>query len=171
MKLLLTVLLLATLTPAQQKPAAEPAPQIDQLLWMVGDWQTTEKSDAGDLLVHLSAHKSENQQAILYYVWFEKDGKITPQYNGMYYWHPGEKTFKVLQVDSHGAVGEGTYEQTGNRVTQLVKTVSDKGSMELKSEWEIRPREFHFVAQFRTEGKTDWAPALDITYTRMESKK
>ncbi len=75
---------------AQQAAAKEELPKIEQLQWMVGEWQTHED----DLLVRMSVRKSENGQAILYKVWFEQDGKSTQQYNGMYYWHPGEKTFK-----------------------------------------------------------------------------
>jgi hypothetical protein len=162
------IVLLSLCALAQQVPTAQEPPKIDQLLWMVGEWKTVEHDNGKDLLVRMSVKKSENGQALLFYVWFEADGKVTPKYNGMYYWDPGAKTYKLLQVSNDGTVGEGTYEQTGNRVQQLVKTTSDKGSMEVKSEWEIRPREFHFVALFRPDGKTEWAPAVDATYTRMD---
>ena len=155
------LLLLATFASAQQES------KVRDLQWMIGEWRAVEKSDGNETIVHMKVHEAENHQAILYDVWFEEKGQRTPQYTGMYYWSPQEKTYKVLQVDSKGTVGEGTYQQTGNRVVQLVKTASDHGSMELRSEWEIRPREFHFVAQFRPEGQTEWKPALEITYSRV----
>lgn len=142
-------------------------PQIKELAWMVGDWQTIEKSDKGDLIVHLTAKESENHQAMMFYISVEKDGQVTPKYNGMYYWNPEEKAFKILELDSNGDVAVGTYEQTGNRVVQLVKVTSKNGDFELKSEWEIRPREFHFIGQYRGAGKTDWLPAVDQTYSRV----
>lgn len=163
--LLVSVSLLAR---AQETPKAEDAPQIDQLLWMVGDWEAVEKADNGDnSTVHLKVRKSDNQQAMLYDVTVESHGKTKPKYTGMYYWHPTEKTFKVVQVDDGGNIGEGRLEQTGNRVQQLVKVASGKGDFELKSEWEIRPREFEFVAQIRPVGTTEWKPALDVTYSRV----
>jgi hypothetical protein len=142
-------------------------PQIKQLAWMVGDWQTVEKSDKGDLIVHLTAKESENHQAMMFYISTEKDGQVTPKYNGMYYWDPEQKTFKIVELDNNGDVAAGTYEQTGNRVVQLVKVVSKNGDFELKSDWEIRPREFHFVGQYRAAGKADWVAAVDQTYSRV----
>ena len=144
---------------------AQEETKISDLEWMVGDWRAVDKSD--QTVVRLNVHEAENHQAIVFRVWTESKGRRTPKYNGMYYWHPQEKTYKLLQVDDKGNVAEGTYEQTGNRVVQLVKVASEKGDVEIRSEWEIRPKEFHFVGQFRPAGKGEWQPALDITYSRM----
>lgn len=158
--------------PAQEKVAEQDGPKIGELLWMVGEWQAMDKSDDGsELVVRLSAKEAENHQAILFHVWFESKGHSTPKYEGMYYWNPAEKTYKLLQVNSDGNVAEGTYEQKGNRATELVKTVTGDTSFELKSDWEIRPREFHFVGQFRPAGKTEWVPAVEETYSRIGSLK
>lgn len=172
-KMMLSVCLILTVVGArsQQEVAALDHPKIDELLWMAGEWRAVEKTDGKELVVRLSARKSENGQALLYYVWFESGDKKTPRYNGMYYWDPAEKTFKMLQVNADGNVAQGTLEQSGNRVTQTVKTVTSDSSFELKSEWEIRPREFRFVGQFRPAGKAEWAPAVDVTYSRMGDLK
>jgi len=165
----LLFLLLTSLSALAQAPAAPPEePKIAELDWMVGDWQAVDKSDSGgELLIHLSARRSDNQQALLYHVTLESKGRTTPKYDGVYYWNPAEKTYKLLQVSDEGIVSEGTLQQTGNRITQLVRGVTADRSFELKSDWEIRPREFHFVAQFRPEGKAEWTPAVDLTYSRV----
>ncbi len=157
----LCLLLLITLARAQEET------RISDLEWMVGDWIAIEKSGGVETTVRLDVREADNHQALLYRAWTDSKGRRTPKYNGMYYWQPQEKTYKVLQIDNNGNVAEGTYEQTGNRVVQLLKVVSEKGDYELRSEWEIRPKEFHFVAQYRAAGKTEWQPAVDTTYTRM----
>lgn len=159
---LLAVIFLLPLSAISQQET-----RISDLEWMIGDWRAVEKSGGTESVVRLSVREADNHQAILYRVWIESKRGRVPKYNGMYYWHPKENTFKLLQVDNEGKVTEGTYEQTGNRVVQLVKTISDKTEVELRSEWEIMPKEFHFVGQFRPAGTTEWKPALDVTYSRM----
>ncbi len=156
------ILLLATFTAKAQDET-----KIADLEWMVGDWRAVEKSAGVETVLHLSVRESDNHQSILYRAWIESKGRHIPKYNGMYYWHPRENTYKLFQVDSDGSVAEGTYEQIGNRVVQVMKTTSEKTEMESRSEWEIRPREFHFVGAVRPAGKTEWKPSVDLTYSRM----
>ncbi len=146
--------------------AAAPGEDLKPILWMIGDWTAVEEG----LTVRLNARLAPNGQAILFHLDFEKDGTVTPKYDGMYYWHPGKRQFMVTQVSSEGNVAQGTYTQQGATADQLVEVAARNGTFALKSHFEIEGSRFHFMGQFRPEGKQDWAPAVDVVYTRAQGE-
>ena len=158
----------AALAQAAEVVTSESSPELKPLLWMVGDWKAVHGTGKDATTVYLHARLAPNGQAILFDVEFSKDGKLVPRYTGMYYWHPAEKTFGLFQVSAEGAVLNGRFKQTGDTAEQLATVVTANGSMQLRSQYQIRPDSFHFVADFKTDKEEKWAPALDITYERVK---
>lgn len=151
--------------------AETPAPNehLKPVLWMVGSWEGIEKGMNGDLRVLLSAQLSHNGQALLFHVEFEKDGKRHPKYEGMYYWHPGKNRIVMTQINEEANLAEGTYTPTGNaEADQFVKVMTASTTFELKSHYVVENDSFHFVGQFRPDGKHDWVPAVDVVYRRVK---
>ncbi len=158
----------AALAHGAEVVAAEASPELEPLQWMVGNWKAIHGTGKDATTVYLHARLAPHGQAILFDVEFLKDGKLLPRYTGMYYWHPAEKTFGLFQVSAEGGVLNGRYKQTGNTAEQLATTITATGNMQLRSQYDIHPDSFHFVAQFKPEGEEKWAPALDITYERVK---
>lgn len=144
---------------------------LKSVSWMAGDWEGVEKGSDGSLKVRLHVRVSDNGQALLYDASFAKDGKITPKYQGMYYWDPAKNAIAVMQVSDEGNFAQGTYTPLGEAADQYVKVAGAGKSFELKSHYAIEKDGFHFVGQFRPEGKEEWVPAVDVTYTRLSTKQ
>jgi hypothetical protein len=168
MKNWLLALFLLGIVSVTRAQAPTPNEHLKPLLWMVGDWQGIEKGTDGDIKVLLSARLSRNSQAVLYHVQFEKGGKISPKYEGMYYWHPGKNSIAMTQINEQANLGEGTYTPTGeNEGDQFVQVMTGKTSFELKAHYTVEKESFRFVGQFRPAGKADWIPAVDVVYKRV----
>src|SRR5262245_20629955 len=89
---------------------------LQPLGWLVGGtWVAELKPPKGDpLTVQMKVQWTEHKQAIRYAIVFKtKDSEFT-QYEGTYYWHPGSKEIRMLQIDR------------GGQVTESVVTINDK---------------------------------------------
>jgi hypothetical protein len=166
---LLAVFLLGTL-PMMEAQTPTSNEHLQPILWMVGNWQGIEKGSSGDLKVLLSARLSPNGQVLLFHVEFEKDGKLRPKYQGMYYWHPGKNKIVLTQISEEANLAEGTYTPTGQaEADQLMQVTAATTTFELKSHYVVEKESFHFVGQFRPAGKSDWVPAVDVVYRRVNA--
>ncbi len=153
---------------AQNPPAA--VNPLEQLAWFVGGtWTAEEKApDGSSLLVKLNCFWADTRGAILFKVSFLSGGKETPQYDGMYVWHPEKKKFVLWQVNRKGQVAEGELTVNGEEMDQLVRVIHPDGSLHfLKSHYTRLNRDaFRFKALFRMSESAEWQDALDIVYKR-----
>jgi hypothetical protein len=174
---LLTLLLLALsaasggVAPARTgQTGAAAARPIEQLGWLAGGvWTAEEPSDQGPpLVVHLVCHWSGTRNALLFQVTFLSEGRETPQYDGMYVWHPGKGRFVLWQVNRKGEVAEGELTVDGKEMDQTVRVAHLDGSAHfLKAHYtRIDDNAFRFKAQFRLSESAPWQEALDLVYKR-----
>lgn len=155
------------LVPAFAADAAQPRP-IDQMKWMVGSWEAQEGSGADVVTVMLKAWLSPNGQAIFYHVDVVDGQKVTPRYDGMYYWHPVNKSIVLRQVAITGGASEGEYVQNGDHATQKIRLLNPDGTTSfIDADLTISSDKFHFVGKFKAAEGKDWIPAVDVTYHRV----
>ncbi len=146
---------------------------LDQLGWLAGGvWTTEEQSDQGPpLVVHLACHWSGTRNALMYQVSFLSQGRETPQYDGMYVWHPGKGKLVLWQVNRKGEVAEGELTVDGKEMDQMVRVAHLDGSAHfLKAHYtRIDDNAFRFKAQFRLSESAPWQEAIDLVYKRRPS--
>jgi hypothetical protein len=142
---------------------------LKKLGWLVGGtWVAEEKAaDGGTLLVKLRCRWADTGHAILFRVGFTADGAETPQYDGMFVWHPGRNKLTLWQVNRKGEVAEGEL-TGGGELDQVVRVSHPDGSMHfLKAHYRREGRDaFRFKALFRTSETALWRDALDVVYVR-----
>jgi hypothetical protein len=170
MKLLtLCIIALGTLLPAIA--ADTPSKPIDQMKWMIGTWDAIEGAGPDAETVRVKASLAPCGSAILYHVDVIDGSKVTPRYDGMYYWLPNEKKFAIRQVAITGGASEGEYVQSGDHGSQKTKLLNPDGTVSfIKAEYTLAPDKFRFVAQFQPAEGKDWIPAVDVTYHRVPEK-
>jgi hypothetical protein len=143
---------------------------IEQLSWLVGGtWTAEEPSSEGPpLRVQLTCRWSSTRNAILFEVSFSSAGRETPQYDGMYLWHPGKRRFVLWQVNRRGEVAEGELTISGKEMDQEVRVVHPDGSLHFLQAHFMRMDDnaFRFQAHFRLAENAPWQDALDIVYRR-----
>ena len=167
------VLLCGGLVRAQNPGVA--ANPLEQIAWFVGGtWTAEEKaSDGSTLLVKLNCRWADTRQAILFKVSFVTGGKETPQYDGMYVWHPGKKTLTLWQVNRRGEVAEGELTVNGDEADQVVRVSHPDGTAHfLKAHYQrLNNDAFRFKAFFRRSESDPWQDALDIVYRRQPASQ
>jgi hypothetical protein len=163
--------------PATARPqeTSAPAPNpIQQLAWLVGGtWTTREQASDGapPLEVRLDCRWSGTKNAILFDVSFFSAGRETPQYDGMYVWHPGKGKFVLWQVNRKGEVAEGELVLNGKEMDQTARVSHPDGSAHfLKAHYtRLDDNSFRFKAFFRLAESDAWQDALDVVYKRSPS--
>ena len=161
------LIMVSTLIPAIAADTAQPKP-LDQLKWMAGSWEAQEGSGADVETVKLKAWLSPNGQAIFYHVDVIDGNKVTPRYDGMYYWQPVTKSIVLRQVAITGGASEGEYVQNGDHATQKVRVLNPDGTTSfIDADMTISSDKFHFVGKFKAAEGKDWIPAVDVTYHRV----
>ncbi len=121
--------------------------------------------------VRVKASLAPCGSAILYHVDVIDGSKVTPRYDGMYYWLPNEKKFAIRQVAITGGASEGEYVQNGDHGSQKTKLFNPDGTTSfIQAEYTIWPDKFHFVGQFKQAEDKQWIPAVDVTYRRVAEK-
>ena len=152
------------------RPALGAENPLEPLAWLVGGtWVSELKPPKGEpLTVRMTVEWTAQRQAIRYAIVFKtKDAELT-QYEGPYYWHPGAKEIRLLQIDRGGQVTEAALTVAGDKWTQKnTLTRTDGTRVEQRAEL-VRegPDAFRFRA-FVPKGE-DWVVGLDITYKRLK---
>jgi hypothetical protein len=143
---------------------------LQPLSWLVGGTWVAELNPAkGDpLTVRMTVEWTAHKQTIKYTIVFKtKDAEFT-QYEGTYFWHPGAKEIRLVQVDRTGQVTEGVTTiadgkwTAKNTLTRLDGTTQEQRS-ELKRDSDDA---FHFRAMI-PKGD-EWVEGLNIIYNRMK---
>src|SRR5208282_6147112 len=159
-----------TTAPAQAQQQPPQTNLVDALGWMVGGtWTTQAKADDGfPLLVRLNCRWAPTRNAILFDVIFAVDGRETPQYDGMYVWHPGKGKFVLWQVNRKGEVAEGELVVNGKEMDQTVRVSHPDGKAHfLKAHYtRLDEDSFRFKASFRLAETDPWQDAVDLVYKR-----
>jgi hypothetical protein len=157
------------------EPAESGSPVADgplkKLGWLVGGtWVAEEKAaDGSVLVVRLRCRWADTGHAILFRVGFVSNGGAeTPQYDGMFVWHPGRNKLTLWQVNRKGEVAEGEVTGSGDEFDQVVRVSHPDGSVHfLKGHYRREKRDaFRFQAFFRTSETAAWRDALDLVYRR-----
>jgi hypothetical protein len=155
---------------AVELAGAAAANPLHRLGWLVGGtWTAEEKAaDGSPLVVKLRCRWGDTGQAILFRVGFIANGAETPQYDGMFVWHPGRSGLTLWQVDRKGQVAEGEVTGAGDELDQVVRVSHPDGSMHfLKAHYRRQGRDaFHFKAFFRPSETAAWRDAVDVVYVR-----
>jgi hypothetical protein len=159
---LFTLLLLCSHFAAAPAQQTAPSP-IDRLSFLIGTWDTTE----GDEHVRMKVWRAPSGSALLYHLDVEHGGKVTPRYDGMYYWQPVAKTFVIRQVAINGNAIEGEFNVDGNHATQTETVFNATGTTaHIVIDYTFTPDSFHAVAKFQPGGSDQWVPAIDQIYHR-----
>lgn len=168
----LFMLTIAAAGRARAQQASAPAPNpIQQLAWLVGGtWIAHEEASGGapPPEVRLNCRWSGTKKAIFYDVSFLSGGRETPQYDGMYVWHPGRGKFVLWQVNRKGEVAEGEVVVSGKEMDQAVRISHPDGSAHfLKAHYtRLDDNTFRFKAFFRLAESDPWQDAIDLVYKR-----
>jgi hypothetical protein len=109
-----------------QAPAANP---LDQLAWMIGGkWTADGENEGKPFHVEVQFHWAENHRGLKFVTWFLIDGKLTPEYEGLYAWHPAKKKFAFLYTDKDGELTEGDATWANDRLEQEFQIVAVDGA-------------------------------------------
>jgi hypothetical protein len=165
-RLLLPACLVAfLLAPATSRAADEP---LDPVAWLVGGtWVAEIAPPKGDpLTVLMTVEWAAHKQSVHYTIVFKgKDSSVT-QYDGTYYWHPGAKEIRMLQVDRGGQVTEGVTTLADGKWTQK-NTLTRKDGTKQEQRTELTrdgDDAFHFRAL--VPKGDEGVEGLKITYKR-----
>lgn len=163
--------ILISLAPtAAQPPADHPLAAIS---WLVGGMWVAEipSSDGRPMRVETRFEWSEHGQSLKYVVHFKSADKTVPQYEGMYYWHPGRKHIAMVQVDRSGNVTESVAKMDGDALTQENQATQTDGTTRPQRVRIVREGDngFAFKAMVQREG--EWVDAVAFTYKRDRETK
>ena len=130
--ILCTLALVVTLGAA---PAAQSQEQSDnplnQLAWMVGGkWEANVDQGPNGKPFHAEwqAKWGANHRTLNFTVWFLTDGKLVPEYNGLYAWNPGKKKIIFVYADKEGNLTEGDAVMSGERLEQEFHIIGTDGT-------------------------------------------
>ncbi|GEM_PF-4496417 len=161
--------------PVWAQSPATPSNPLEQIGWFAGGtWTAEEKaSDGSTLLVKMNCYWGDTRHALLFKVSFVAGGRETPQYDGMFVWHPGKKTLTLWQVNRHGEVAEGELTVNGEEMDQVVRVSHpDGGAHFLKARYQrLNNDAFRFKAFFRLAESDPWQDAVDVIYKRQPAGK
>jgi hypothetical protein len=159
------VLLLPPALPAAAPPEHHP---LAELSWLVGGvWVAQVQSpDGRPLRVEFKCDWAEHGMALKYAIHFKTGDQTVPQYEGMYYWHPGKKHIAMVQVDRSGNVTESVATTEGGDVTQENEATSSDGTTRPQRVSVTRKGDdaFEFEAMVKRDG--EWADGVSFTYRR-----
>jgi hypothetical protein len=157
------VLLNCTLSRAADSP-------LEPLGWLVGGtWVAELKPPKGDPLeARMTVEWTAHKQALKYAIVFKsKDAEFT-QYEGTFYWHPGKKEIRSLQINRAGEVTEGaTIVADGKLLAKNMLTRTDGTTQEQRTEL-ARDGDDAFKFRALIPKGDEWVEGLNISYKRVK---
>ncbi len=147
------------------------ASPLEQIGWVVGGiWTAVEPGDGKTpgTTVKLTCSWGETRQAILFRASYVTEGKDTPQYDGMYIWHPGKGKIVLWQVSRKGEVAEGEASVKDGGLHQEVRVSRPDGGVHFTRSDMVRlgADSFSFRAWFKPNEAAEWVQVLDLVYRR-----
>jgi hypothetical protein len=159
------VLLLSRAAPAAAPPEHHP---LVELSWLVGGvWVAQVQSpDGKPVRVEFKCDWAEHGMALKYVIHLNKGDETTPQYEGIYYWHPAKKHIAMVQIDRNGNVTESVATTDGGNVTQENEATSSDGTTRPQRVTVTRKGDdaFDFKAMVKRDG--EWVEGVSFIYKR-----
>jgi hypothetical protein len=151
--------------------AGRAADPLAELGWLVGDWTADLAPPKGDpLTVNVSYSWAIHRKSFDYAIVFKtKDGEVA-QYAGHFYWHPGAKEIRMLQIDRGGQVTEATLTAAGDgKWTQKNRlTRADGSTQEQRAELTRLGDDTFLFRAFVPKGD-EWVEGLKVQYRRVKT--
>jgi hypothetical protein len=173
MKLTSTVLGTLLVLVSGSSRAAEPPPgdPLLALSWFVGgSWVAEIKSSDGRAMrVESKFAWADHGRALKYVIHFTSGGETVPQYEGVYYWHPGRKHIAMLQTDRGGNVTESVVTVEGTTLKQENQATQADGTTRPQRVCVTRRGDdtFDFTALVQRDGA--WVEGVSLTYKRQRA--
>ena len=175
MKKVWPLLFIATALISYSATAAEPPADhpLAAMNWLVSGVWVAEipSSDGRPTRVETRFEWAEHGRMLKYVVHFKSADRTVPQYEGMYYWHPGRKHIAMVQVDRSGNVTESVATMDGATLTQENQATQTDGTTRPQRVRIVREGDdgFSFRAMVQREG--EWVDAVGFTYKRQKEAK
>lgn len=151
--------------------AQEPIEQVKPLHRFAGTWRTA--ANRGETTEGLNSFNEftlgAGGQFLASKTYTVADGKPTLAYEAMQYWHPGEKTLKLLEVSADGTLYEGTLGIDGNVVTYFWKAYTEDRVIEFKQTITFVGEDRYDFAAFAKDG-SGWRHVIGATFFRDSTK-
>jgi hypothetical protein len=168
--LFLWTITLPMIAPRAAGQAVVAEKRLEELAWLAGGtWTAEEASTSGPpLTVRMNCRWAPTHNALLFNVSFLSAGKETPQYDGMYIWHPAKGKLVLWQVNRKGEVAEGELTAHSGEIDQTVQVSHPDGTAHfLKAHYtRLDENSFRFKASFRVSESNPWQDAVDLVYRR-----
>jgi hypothetical protein len=162
------VVVLCIRTGGAEPPAGDP---LAALGWLVGGTWVAEIQNSGGqpMRVESRFEWAEHGRALKYVIHFKAGDRVTPQYEGVYFWHPGKKQITMIQTDRNGNLTESVATMDGTTLKQEnVATQSDGTSRPQRISVARRGDDaFDFKALVQRDG--EWVEGAGFTYRRQRS--
>ena len=162
-----TLWLLSSVQPSAADETTDP---LEPLAWTVGGkWVAEIKTaDSSPLRVEATFRRSAHKRAITYDVVFKSKDKSFTEYEGMYFWHPGNKTITLMEVTASGATTEGAIKPEGTKLVQRnVSTRADGTTQDQRVEL-VRKGDDAFAFEAFVKKDDQWVKAVGFTYDRVK---
>ena len=138
------------------------------LAWLEGGtWVSQLQSpDGRPLRVECRFTRGAHGRTLRYTIDFKTGDATTPQYEGVYYWHPGKKQIHMIQVDRAGNLTESVATVDGDTMRQenIATHADGTSSPQRVSVTRKGDDAFEFKAMVQRDGQ--WVDAVGFTYRR-----
>jgi hypothetical protein len=154
--------------PAAEPPADHP---LAALSWFVGGTWVAERTapDGQPFRVETAFQWAEHGKSLKYVIHLTAGGETVTQYEGMYYWHPGTRQLRMIQIDRNGNVTESVIKVDGATIEQENQATRVDGTTAPQKVRIVRDGDdaFSFTAQIK-RGE-EWVDAVALTYKRQRA--
>src|SRR5262245_47625706 len=142
---------------------------LDPLAWLVGGTWVSELPAKGDpLTVRMTVHWADHKQALKYTIVFKTKDDETAQYEGTYYWHPGAKEIRLLQIDRGGQMTEAVLTVAGDKWTQKNTLFRKDGTRQQQRSELTRDGDDAFRFRALVPKGEEWVEGLNLVYKRVK---
>ena len=142
---------------------------LDQIAWMVGGkWQADgdQGPDGKPFHVEWSAHWGANHRTIDFAVSFLTDGKLVPEYNGLYAYNPAKKKVIFVYTDKEGNLTEGDAEISGERQEMEFDIIGTDGATHPFRSTVVRTGSDAYDWNVQNQKNGDWTVMFALKYKR-----
>lgn len=146
---------------------------LEQLAWAVGGkWVTDiEAPDGKPFSVETTFDWGGHHKTIKYAIVFKRDGKLTTQYEGTYWWNPEKKQLAMLQVDRSGAVTESLLTVENKTFKQANTVILGDGTKREQRVEFVRNGDDKFNFKAFIKKNDEWTEAVAFEYHRVVDAK
>ncbi len=168
--LLSTFVLSLLSTPTSAQP--QPGEHVQPLARLIGTWRTPAnlgQADEGLNSYNVFSWGAGGQLASKTYT-VDAAGQEKLEYEAWQYWHPGEKTLKLLELSADGTLYEGTLSVDGDVVTYFWTAYAGERVIEFKQTVTFVGDGRYDFAAFAKDGD-GWREVIGATFHKDKSTK